>query len=128
MARFDIDWATGKIASQYAGHLRSTARSNNELAADTHYSYLKANSAKRRKDAPRGARLGLANGQADANDERQDPGPSEAGPSSLPNVNNDIDEMLMDDSPGLFGSNNLSDDEDEGDEDADGAENDMDPE
>ncbi|KAF9649490.1 hypothetical protein BDM02DRAFT_3186250 [Thelephora ganbajun] len=89
----------------------SVAQRNNELPGDPHYDYLKANSAKRRKDAPRGSRLGLPKRQADAsNSESQDPGPPEAGPSSLPNVNTDADEEMMD-SPNLFGFNDSSSDE-----------------
>ena len=111
MERFEADWATGKIASEYAGHLRAEARRNNELPVDPHYSYLKANSAKRRRDAPRGVRPGVAKGQTDSgNSEREDPGPSGAGPSSLPNINTDADEEMMD-LPGLFGFNDPSDDE-----------------
>ena len=120
MEQFDEDWATSKIVSQYAGHLRAEARSNSELPADPRYDYLKANSAKRRKDAPRGVRPGLAKrqGQVDANNsEGRDPGPSRAGPS-LPNINNAADEDMMD-APGLFGPTKPSDDEDEPDVDND---------
>ena len=113
MERFEMDWATARIVSSYAGHLRSEARKNNELPADPHYDYLKTNSTKRRKDAPRGSRLGLAKSQANAtNNEGQEPGLSGAGPSSLPNVNTNSDEEMMD-SPGLFGFNDPSDDENE---------------
>ena len=119
MARFDGDWATAKIASEYAQHLRSDARKNGELAPDPRYDYLKANSAKRRPGAPRGRRPGLIEGQGQVDDgEAQDPGPSEAGPSSLPNVNTMADEEMMD-RPGLFGSTNPSDDENGSDLDDD---------
>jgi DNA uptake protein ComE-like DNA-binding protein len=96
MERFDDDWATAKIASQFAAHLRNQARDSGELLADPHYTYLKNNSAKRRKDAPRGT--------------RPYPEPSEAGPSSLPNINTAEDEEMMD-KPGLFGFDDPSDDE-----------------
>lgn len=112
MARFDEDWATSLIGSQYATHLRSDARKNHELKPDPHYDYLKANSAKRRPGAPRGRRLGLpkSKGQTSTdNSEEQEPGPSGAGPSSQPNVNTATDEEKMD-APGMFGTN-PSDDE-----------------
>ncbi|KAF9642818.1 hypothetical protein BDM02DRAFT_3192630 [Thelephora ganbajun] len=102
-----MDWAMAKITSQYAGHLRAIAWRNNELPRDPHYNYLKANSAKWHKDAPQGSCLGLTECQADvSNGESQDPDPS------LPNVNTDADEEMMD-SPGLFGFNNPSSDENE---------------
>jgi hypothetical protein len=115
MARFEGDWATAKIASNYAGHLRAKARSRHELEEDHRYDYLKANSAKRHKDAPRGVRPGLAKpqGRTDtSSDTGQDPGPSRAGPSSEPNINTTNDEDAMD-APGLYGSRNPSDREDE---------------
>ena len=115
MARFDGDWATARIASQYAAHLHAEARKNKDLPQDPHYNYLKANSVKRRKDAPRGVRPGLAKGQGQANtsgNEGQDPGPLGAGPSSLPNINTSADEEMMD-TPELFGFKNPSDDENE---------------
>jgi hypothetical protein len=114
MARFEGDWATAKIASEYASHLRSDARKNGELDSNTHYDYLKANSAKRRPGARRGTQPGLAGGRGQLdidNGEVQNPGPSGAGPFSLPNPNTTADESMMDE-PGLFGSGDPSDDED----------------
>ena len=43
MERFVGDWATAKIASTYAGHLRASARTDGELPTDPRYTYLKAN-------------------------------------------------------------------------------------
>ena len=113
MRRFDDDWATAKIASGYASHLRSVARENHELKADPRYDYLKLNSAKRRPGARRGVRPGLSKRKNQAgtdNVEVQDPGPSGAGPSSLSNVNTTADEELMDER-GMFGSTDPSEDE-----------------
>ena len=121
MCRFDQDWATAEIARAYSSHLRSEARKNDELPPDSRYNYLKANSAKRSPDAPRGTRPGLSErrGQANAsNNEEQDPGSSGAGPSSQPDVNTTNDEEMMD-APGLFGSRPPSDDEDGSDLDDD---------
>lgn len=112
MARFEADWATTRLVSQYAAHLRSEARKHGELAPDPRYSYLKNNSAKRRKDAPRGARPGLVKGNTRTgacDDEEEDSGPSRAGPS----INTIEDEEMMD-SPELFGiPPSPSDDENE---------------
>jgi hypothetical protein len=121
MARFDEDWATTKIASGYAKHLRSSARKKHQLPADPRYGYLKANSAKRRPDAPRGARPSFSKGQdqtAAGSNGGQDAGPSGARPSSFPDVNTAADEDVMN-APGLFGFNNPSDDENESDLDED---------
>ena len=120
MTRFDDDWATAEIARGYASHLRSEARKNDELPLDPRYNYLTANSAKRSPDAPRGTRPGLSKGrgQADVNDEEQDPGSSGAGPSSQPGVGATTDEEMMN-APGLFGSRPPSDDEDKSDLDDD---------
>ena len=115
MERFVGDWATARIASMYAGHLRASARTDGELPTDPHYTYLKANAAKRRKDAPRGIRPGLAKGRGEANTgngERQDSGPLGAGPSSLQGINTTADVEMMDE-PSLFGFQNPSDDEGE---------------
>ena len=82
------------------------------MAPDPRYKYLKNNSAKRCKDAPQGARLGLTKGHARAgalDDDEKDPGPSRTDPS----INTIEDEEMMD-APELFGiPPNLSDDEDE---------------
>lgn len=113
MNRFEGDWATARIVSQYASHLRSQARGRGELKADPRYGYLKDNSAKRRKDAPRGVCLGLAKarGRTDTNGSTsEDPGPSGTG-SSEPNINTTSNEELMD-ALGLYGSKNPSDNED----------------
>jgi len=119
MERFYDDWTTARIASEYAGNLWALARKNNELPADPRYDYLKVNSAKRRGDAPRGTHPGFAKGQDQA-DEGQGPGPSGAGPPSLPDINTNADEEMMD-VPGLFGLRNPSDDENEpGDLDSEG--------
>lgn len=118
MARFEGDWATSKIAAGYAGHLRSNARRNKELAPDPHYTYLKANSAKRRPDAPRGTRPGVVQDRSRANSNNSEGwnhGPSGAGPSSLPNINTADDEETMNTTTGLFGSRNPSDNENESD-------------
>ena len=115
MQRLDDDWATAKISAQYGIHLRSEARKNNELLPDPRYTYLAANSAKRRKNAQRGLRPGFARDRDSTNthnDDHQDSGPSEAGPSSLPNINTAADEDMMD-VPGLFGFTQPSDDEEE---------------
>ena len=117
MERFEEDWATSRIVREYAGHLRAKARKHHELEPDPHYNYLKANSAKRRKDAPRGVRPGVAKAKGQANTDSstvQDPGPSRAGPSSEPIINTASDEDAMD-APGLYGSRNSSDREDESD-------------
>ena len=122
MARFEEDWATAEIAREYAAHLRAQARGRGELERDPKYNYLSANSAKRRKDAPRGVRPGLAKARARTDADSgmdQDPSPSRAGPSSEPTVNTAGDEEMMD-APGLFGSKDMSDDdEDESDLDSD---------
>ena len=121
MARFERDWATAKITCGYAAHLRSQARKNKELDPDHHYDYLKANSAKRRPDARRGTRPGLAKSSGRVgtnNDEGQDLGPSRAGPSSLQTMNTTPDEEIMN-MPGMFGSKNPTDDENESDLDGD---------
>jgi hypothetical protein len=115
MGRFDMDWATAKIMSRYAAHLRSVAQKHNELPPDPHYAYLKANSAKRRKDAPRGVRPGTIGGQ-DHTDTSQEPGPSSARRVSPSSINTARDEEMMD-TPGLFGFGGLSDDEDDSDDD-----------
>ena len=115
MGRFIGDWATARIASEYAGHLRASARMNGELPVDPRYGYLKDNAGKRRKDAPRGIRPGLAKGQGEAstsNGGGRNPGPSGAGPSSLQGINTVADVDMMDE-PSLFGFKNLSDDEGE---------------
>ena len=111
MERFEDDWATAQIASNFSAHLRSSARKNGELPADPRYNYLKANSAKRSKDAPRGTRPGLAKSRNTGNSEGQDPGPSRAVPS-FPNVNTTADKDMMN-APGLFGLKDPSDDEGE---------------
>lgn len=120
MARFEGDWATARIASSYAAHLRSDARKHKELDPDPRYVYLKANSAKRRPDARRGARPGLAKSQGRADTDNHGGQGSVAGPSSSPNVNTAGDEEVMN-RPGLFGSGDPSDDENESslDEDPD---------
>lgn len=120
MARFKEDWATEKIASQYAAYLRSQARSRGELEPDPRYAYLKDNSAKRRKNAPRGVRPGIAKAQDQTGTNSsmgQDPGPSGAG-SLEPNINTASDEDMMGTS-GLYGSRHPSDNEDESDLDDD---------
>ena len=114
MARFEADWATARLVSQYAAHLHSEAWKHGELAPDPHYNYLKTNSTKRHKDAPRGVRLGLVKGNAQtgaSDDEEEDPGPltQRAGPST-----NTIEDEEMMDAPELFGlPPSVSDGEDE---------------
>ena len=108
MERFDDDWATIEMAAQYGVHLRSDARKNGELPADHRFNYLAGNGAKRRKGARRGLRP--ASEFPRNQDDHQDSGPPEAGPSSLLNVNTDEDEEMMD-TPGLFGFAQPSDDE-----------------
>jgi len=107
MSRFEEDWATARIASEYAGHLRSKARGRAELEPDPHYNYLKDNSAKRPKGARRGVRPGVSKAHRQTD---QVPGPSGAGPSEGPNVNTASDEDMME-APGLYGSRGPSDDE-----------------
>lgn len=130
MERFDMDWASGKIMAEYATHLRREARHNGELPPDPRYAYLKVNSAKRRKDAPRGVRPGIAKDldQAGPSNDDRDAGPSEAGPSSF-SVNTAQDEAMMD-TPGLFGledpRNEGKSGEDEDDDTENGENNDDD--
>jgi len=106
MGRFEEDWATARIASDYAAHLRSKARERDELKPNPHYAYLKDNSAKRSKDAQRGVRPGVSKARRGTD---QVPGPSGAS-SSEPNLNTASDEDMMD-APGLYGSRAPSDDE-----------------
>ena len=114
MERFPGDWATARMASEYAAHLHAAARKSGELPADPRYKYLKANAAKRRRDAPRGTRPGVAKVQGQAS-KRQDPGSSRAVPSP-PDVNTTADEETMNDLS-LFGFRHPSDNEDEIDTD-----------
>lgn len=117
MGRFDADWATSKIMSQYGVHLRREARKNKELPTNPRYAYLKANAAKRRKDAPRGVRPGIAKGQDQA-DMSHGSSLSEAGSSSSSNINTARDVEMMD-MPGLFGILDPSDDGDQSTDDDD---------